>query len=59
MNEEFEISQLAYKLAQERLRARPAPFGGDNAPLPHRKDVSAEMDAARAQFKSKAGDGDG
>ncbi len=47
---EDEIRRLAYQIAQQRLRDRPGPLGGDRAPLPHRMDVEAAMAEARERF---------
>jgi hypothetical protein len=46
---EDEIRKLAYQIAQQRLKDRPGPFGA-LSPLPHRMDVEAAMDEARARF---------
>ncbi len=50
--DEDEVRRVAYKIAQERLRARPGPLGGVHAPLPHRVDIAAAMDEARLVLRA-------
>lgn len=53
MTDEHRTRRVAYQIAKERLRQRPPPFGGPNAPLPHRMDVEAAMDEARERMATE------
>lgn len=46
------VNRRAYEIAQKRLRDRPAPFGGDNAPLPSRFDVDQARPEAIRQIEA-------